>query len=282
MKLMNMRRAYGDTLVALGGSNPGVVALEADLGRSTMSMFFGEKYPERYFQLGIAEANMMSVAAGLALTGHTAYVSTFAVFATGKTHQSVDDIALMRVLPGLTGFSPAVAVEAAHMTRAMADIPGPCYLRLNRNDLPVLTREDEPFTPGKVRLMRDGHDVVVYATGYMVYLALEAAKLLEARGLSLKVVNVHTIKPLDGEGIRAHARGMKGALTVEEASVIGGLGSAVCEALMSGPADSRVRVTRLGMQDVFGTSAADYHELLAAYDLTADHIAAQALRVMGA
>ena len=314
MKLMNMRRAYGDTLVALGGSNPGVVALEADLGRSTMSMFFGEKYPERYFQLGIAEANMMSVAAGLALTGHTAFVSTFAVFATGraydqlrssvviprlnvkvcgssaglsdfgdgKTHQSVDDIALMRVLPGMTVFSPADAVEAALFSRARADIPGPCYLRLNRNDLPVLTREDEPFTPGKVRLMRDGHDVVVYATGYMVYLALEAAKLLEARGLSLKVVNVHTIKPLDGEGIRAHARGMKGALTVEEASVIGGLGSAVCEALMSGPADSRVRVTRLGMQDVFGTSAADYHELLAAYDLTADHIAAQARQVMDA
>jgi len=116
----------------------------------------------------------------------------------------------------------------------------------------------------------------------MVQMALQSALLLEKEGISARVIDMHTIKPLDGEGIRAHARGMKGALTVEEASVIGGLGSAVCEVLMSGPADSRVRVTRLGMQDVFGTSAADYHELLAAYDLTADHIAAQALRVMDA
>ena len=305
MKMMNMRRAYGDTLLALGGTDPRIVALEADLGKSTMSMFFGDKYPERYFQLGIAEANMMSVAAGLALTGHTAFVSTFAVFATGraydqirssvaiphlnvkicgssaglsdfgdgKTHQSVDDIALMRVLPGMTVFSPVDAVETACMVREMANIKGPCYLRLNRNDVPVLTGEEEPFTPGKVRLMRDGKDAVVFATGYMVYLALQAADILEQEGLSLRVVNVHTIKPLDDAGVRTYARGMKGAVTVEEASIIGGLGSAVCESLLSGPADSRVPVKRLGMQDVFGTSAADYHELLAAYHLTPEDIA---------
>ena len=302
---MNMRKAYGETLLELGRENEKVVALEADLGKSTMSCLFGNEFPERYFQMGIAEANMISTAAGLALTGHVAYASTFAVFASGrpydqirssvaipalnvkicgssaglsdfgdgKTHQSVDDIAIMRVLPNMKVFSPADYWETKKMVKAMAGIDGPCYIRVNRNDVPVVTSPDEPFTFGKVRLMREGSDAVIFATGYMVYQALEAAKLLEGEGISAQVVNVNTIKPLDCEGVLASAKGMKAAVTVEEASVIGGLGSAVCETLLAGPQESRIRTLRMGIQDCFGTSAQKYEELLDAYHLTPADIA---------
>ncbi len=305
MSKMNMRKAYGEALAELGSSRKDVVALEADLGKSTMSNLFGAAFPERYFQMGIAEANMISAAAGLALTGHVAYASTFAVFASGrpydqirssvaipklnvkicgssaglsdfgdgKTHQSVDDIALMRVLPNMKVLSPADYYETKKMVKAMAELDGPCYLRVNRNDVPLVTEEDTPFVFGKAARMRDGSDAVVFATGYMVYQALEAAKQLEAEGISVRVVNLHTIKPLDAEGIQAAARGMKAAVTVEEASVIGGMGSAVCEALAEGPADSRIKVLRMGIPDCFGTSAQTYDELLTAYHLTPADIA---------
>lgn len=305
---MNMRKAYGEALLELGRENGRVVALEADLGKSTMSNLFGAEFPERYFQMGIAEANMISAAAGLALTGHVAFASTFAAFASGrpydqirssvaiprlnvkicgssaglsdfgdgKTHQSVDDIALMRALPNMKVLSPADYWETKKMVRAAAEIDGPCYIRVNRNDVPVVTDPDAPFEFGKVRVMREGSDAVIFATGFMVYQALEAAKLLEGAGVSAKVVNVATIKPLDEAGVVAAARGMKGAVTVEEASVIGGLGSAVCEALAAAPAESRVRTLRVGIQDCFGTSAQAYGELLQAYHLTPEDIAAKA------
>ena len=308
MAKMNMRKAYGETLLALGRENKDVVALEADLGKSTMSNMFGNEFPERYFQMGIAEANMISAAAGLALTGKVAFASTFAVFASGrpydqirssvaiprlnvkicgssaglsdfgdgKTHQSVDDITLMRVLPNMKVFSPADYWETKKIVRAMAELDGPCYIRVNRNDVPDVTSESDPFEVGKVRVMREGTDVVLFATGYMVHQSLEAAKLLEAEGISARVVNIHTIKPLDAEGVIAAARGMKGAVTVEEASVIGGLGAAVCEALAEGPAQSRVRVLRVGIADRFGTSAQKYEELLAEYHLMPKDIAAKA------
>ena len=308
MSKMNMRKAYGEALLELGRANEKVVALEADLGKSTMSNMFGGEFPERYFQMGIAEANMISAAAGLALTGHVAYASTFAVFASGrpydqirssvaiprlnvkicgssaglsdfgdgKTHQSVDDIAIMRVLPNMKVFSPADYYETRKIVKAMAEIDGPCYIRVNRNDVPVVTDPDEPFEFGKVKVMKDGADVVIFATGFMVYQSLEAAKLLEAEGISAKVVNVATIKPLDCEGVVAAAKGMKAAVTVEEASIIGGLGSAVCEALAAGPADSRVKTLIVGIQDCFGTSAQKYDELLVEYHLTPEDIAAKA------
>ena len=308
MSKMNMRKAYGEALLELGRENEKIVALEADLGKSTMSNMFGGEFPERYFQMGIAEANMISAAAGLALTGHVAYASTFAVFASGrpydqirssvaiprlnvkicgssaglsdfgdgKTHQSVDDIAIMRVLPNMKVFSPADYYETKKIVKAMAEIDGPCYIRVNRNDVPVVTDPDAPFEFGKVKVMKDGADVVIYATGFMVYQSLEAAKLLEAEGISAKVVNVATIKPLDCEGVTAAAKGMKAAVTVEEASVIGGLGDAVLEALSAGPADSRVRTLRVGIQDCFGTSAQKYDELLVEYHLTPADIAAKA------
>ena len=276
MGKMNMRKAYGEALLELGRENGKIVALEADLGKSTMSNMFGGEFPQRYFQMGIAEANMISAAAGLALTGHVAYASTFAVFASGrKTHQSVDDIALMRVLPNMKVFSPADYYETRKIVKAMAGIDGPCYIRVNRNDVPVVTDPDAPFECGKVSLMRDGGDVVIYATGFMVYQSLEAAKLLENEGISAKVINVATIKPLDAEGIIDAAKGMKAAVTVEEASVIGGLGSAVCETLAAGPAQSRVRTLRMGIQDLFGTSAQKYEELLRAYHLTPEDIVAK-------
>ena len=305
MSKMNMRKAYGEALLELGRANEKVVALEADLGKSTMSNMFGGEFPERYFQMGIAEANMISTAAGLALTGHIAYASTFAVFASGrpydqirssvaiprlnvkicgssaglsdfgdgKTHQSVDDIAIMRVLPNMKVLSPSDYYETKKMVRTMAEIDGPCYIRVNRNDVPVITDPDAPFEFGKVKQMRDGRDAVIFATGFMVYQALEAAKLLAADGVDAKVVNVNTIKPLDVEGIQAAAKGMKAAVTVEEASVIGGMGSAVCEALAEGPAESRVKTLRMGIQDRFGTSAQKYEELLAEYNLTPEDIA---------
>ena len=308
MSKMNMRKAYGEALLELGRENKKIVALEADLGKSTMSNMFGGEFPERYFQMGIAEANMISAAAGLALTGHIAYASTFAVFASGrpydqirssvaiprlnvkicgssaglsdfgdgKTHQSVDDITLMRVLPNMKVLSAADYWETLKMVRAMAEIDGPCYLRVNRNDVPVVTGEDDVFEFGKIRQMRDGCDVVLFATGYMVYQSLEAAKILEAEGISAKVINVNTIKPFDAEGVCNAAKGMKGAVTVEEASVIGGLGSAVCEALAAGPADSRIKVLRMGIADCFGTSAQHYEELLTEYHLMPEDIVKKA------
>lgn len=307
MGMSNMRKAYGQALLELGRSNDKIVALEADLGKSTMSNMFGNEFPERYFQMGIAEANMISAAAGLALTGHVAFASTFAVFASGrpydqirssvaiprlnvkicgssaglsdygdgKTHQSIDDITIMRVLPNMKVFSPADAIETAKIVKAMAEIPGPCYIRVNRNDVPEITNPDEPFEFGKVKTMREGKDVVIFATGYMVYQALEAAKALEADGISAKVVNVATIKPFDAEGVQAAAAGMKAAVSVEEANIYGGLGSAVCEALCAGPAESRVPVRVMGVQDTFGTSAQKYAELLEHYHLMPQDIVAQ-------
>ena len=307
MGMSNMRKAYGQALLELGRSNSKVVALEADLGKSTMSNMFGAEFPERYFQMGIAEANMISAAAGLALTGHVAFASTFAVFASGrpydqirssvaiprlivkicgssaglsdygdgKTHQSIDDITIMRVLPNMKVFSPADAIETAKIVKAMAEIDGPCYIRVNRNDVPEVTNPDEPFEFGKVKTLRDGKDAVVFATGYMVYQALEAAKILEAEGISVKVVNVATIKPFDVEGAQAAAAGMKAAVTVEEANIYGGLGSAVCEALCAGPAESRIPVSVMGVQDTFGTSAQKYDELLVHYHLMPEDIVAR-------
>ncbi len=299
-----MRAAYGKALLELGYSHQNVVALEADLGKSTMSNLFGDQFPERYFQMGIAEANMISAAAGLSLVGHIAFASSFAVFASGrpydqirssvcipnlnvkicgssaglsdfgdgKTHQSVDDITLMRVLPNMKVFSPADPAETEKIVKAMADIPGPCYIRVNRNELPDVTDPAEPFEFGKAKLMRDGKDAVIFATGYMVYQSLQAAESLEKDGISCRVVNIHTIKPLDEAGIAAFAKGTKAAVTVEEGSIIGGLGSAVCEVLASAPKESRVPVFRMGINDRFGTSAQKYEELLEVYHLTVEDI----------
>lgn len=304
MATNSLRTAYGEALVALGRDNKNIVVLEADLGKSTMSSLFQAAYPERYFEMSIAEANMASTAAGLALTGKIPFINSFAVFSTGRcydqlrqtisiaglnvkicgssaglsdygdgsTHQSIEDMGLMRGIPGMTVLVPVDAVETTKMVAAMAAHPGPMYIRINRNDLPILTPADTPFEIGKLYTMKEGGDVVVFANGVMVSRALTAAEELAVEGISVKVVNVSTIKPLDRQGVIDAAKGMKAVVTAEEHSVIGGLGSTIAEALRR---DCHAPLDFVGVEDVFGTSAYNYEELLVHYGLTAQAIAAK-------
>jgi len=301
--------AYGETLLALGGENPNIVALDADLCRSTMTSLFEQQYPERFFEMGIAEQNMMSVAAGLSLVGKIPFVSSFAVFAAGRTydqfrqsvavanlnvkvfgsssglsdfgdgatHQAIDDIAIMSAIPNVSVFVPADAVETAKIVRAMVMNPGPMYVRVCRNDLPVVTPEDDAeYRIGQVQTLRDGEDAVIFACGIMVRKALEAASCLAENGVNAKVVNVSTIKPLDEAAIQAAAKGMKGVVTAEEHNVIGGLGSAISRALRL----QAQRIEYVGVNDLFGQCADGYDELLARYGLTVEAVVQAAERVV--
>ena len=304
MATNSLRIAYGEALVEQGKENPNIVVLEADLGKSTMSNLFQNAYPERYFEMGIAEANMASTAAGLALTGKIPFINSFAVFSTGRcydqlrqtiaiaglnvkicgssaglsdygdgsTHQSVEDMSLMRGIPGMTVLVPVDAVETTKMVAAMVNNPGPMYIRINRNDLPIVTPTAPPFEIGKLYTIQEGKDVVVFANGVMVSRALAAAEELKAEGVSVKVVNVSTIKPLDRQAVIDCAKGMKAVVTAEEHSVIGGLGSAIAEALRL---EKGVPLDFVGIEDVFGTSALNYDELLEHYGLTAQAITAK-------
>lgn len=297
----SLRKTYGETLVELGKENKDIVMLEADLGNSTMSSLFLGAYPERYFQMGIAEQNMASVGAGLALAGKIPFINSFAVFASGraydqirssitianlnvkicgssaglsdfgdgKTHQSIDDIALMQVLPNMTVLSPCDAVETEQMVKAMVEGHGPMYIRINRNDLPVVTDPAEPYHIGKMRLMVEGTDVVIFATGVMVQKSMEAAKILAKEGISVRVVNISTIKPLDTKALIAFTEGVKGVVTAEEHNVIGGLGSTVASALSK----SRLPIEMLGIEDHYGTSAENYEILLKHYGLESEDVA---------
>ena len=297
----SLRKTYGETLVELGKENKDIVMLEADLGNSTMSSLFLGAYPERYFQMGIAEQNMASVGAGLALAGKIPFINSFAVFASGraydqirssitianlnvkicgssaglsdfgdgKAHQSIDDIALMQVLPNMTVLSPCDAVETEQMVKAMVEGHGPMYIRINRNDLPVVTDPAEPYHIGKMRLMVEGTDVVIFATGVMVQKSMEAAKILAKEGISVRVVNISTIKPLDTKALIAFTEGVKGVVTAEEHNVIGGLGSTVASALSK----SRLPIEMLGIEDQYGTSAENYEILLKHYGLESEDVA---------
>ena len=298
----NPREAYGVALVELGRRHPDVVALEADLGNSTRSVLFAKAFPDRFFQMGIAEQNMASTAAGLALAGKTPFIHSFAVFAAGrafdqlrnsicipalrvricgssaglsdfgdgKTHQSVEDLATMRSLPNMTVLSPADAIETALMMEAtVGGIDGPIYLRLNRNDLPAVTPQGEPWTVGKVWELRKGRDVAVFANGALVSRALDAAERLARDGIEARVLNVSTIKPLDRDAVIAYARGVKGIVTAEEGTVTGGVGAAVLEALRR---ERHAPLEMVGIPDRFGTSARSYDELLRAYGLTSEAI----------
>jgi len=306
----SLRKTYGETLVELGENNKDIVLLEADLGNSTMSSLFGKSYPDRYIQLGIAEQNMASVAAGLALGGKIPFINSFAVFASGraydqirssitiprlnvkicgssaglsdfgdgKTHQSIDDIALMQVLPNMTVLSPCDAVETEMMVKAMVESDGPMYIRINRNDLPVVTDPNAEYHIGKMTQMVDGKDVVVFATGVMVQQSLEAAKILAKENISIRVVNVSTIKPLDVKAIQQYSKGMKGVVTAEEHNVIGGLGSVICAALSK----DRLPIEMLGVNDRFGTSAENYEILMKAYGLNPEDVAQKVRNVLAA
>lgn len=304
MKMQSQRKAYGETLVELGRENKNIVVLDADLSKSTMTCFFEQEFPDRYFEMGIAEANMISFAAGLSLTGKIAFVNSFAVFSTGRpfdqirqgvaigklnvkicgssaglsdfgdgaTHQSVEDIAIMRAIPNMTVISPCDAIEAVKAVRAAVEYNGPVYIRICRNDLPDIFPEDAEFIIGKPVVLREGNDITVFATGTMVYEALVAAEKLSSLGISARVVNVSTLKPVDDESIIKLAEGMKGIITAEEHSIIGGLASVVTYALRG----KGIPVESIAINDEFGQSAGSHDELLAHYGLKADNIVEKA------
>ena len=294
------REAYGKALVELGEQNKNVVVLDADLAGATMTKYFKAAHPERFFDCGIAEANMMNIGAGLSTMGLVPFCSTFAMFGAGRayeqirntiayprfnvkiccshagvsvgedggSHQAIEDIGLMRLIPGMTVIVPADANEAKKATFALAEFQGPAYMRLARLATPVF-EEDYPFEIGKANVLREGKDAAVFACGLMVNEALEAAKLLAAEGIEISVINVHTIKPIDAECVTKYAEKCGNVVTVEEHSVIGGLGDAVADVLM-GKVCCKFR--KIGVNDQFGQSgkAAD---VLREYGLTADQIA---------
>ncbi len=310
MEKLNLRKAYGEALVEEGRKNSDIVALEADLGKSTMSFMFKEAFPERYFEMGIAEQNMTSTAAGLALAGKIPFISTFAVFAAGraydqircsvaipkanvkicgsscglsdfgdgKTHQSVEDGNIIKAIPHMIVLNPVDAVETKKMVTAMAAYKGPVYIRINRNDLPVYTPADRGYGIGKMYTVREGSDVVIFATGAMVWKSMEAAAMLETSGVSVEVVNVSTLKPLIRSEVFAHLGGKKGIVTAEEANRIGGLGSAIAGLLMG---EVNLPFRQIAIDDEFGTSAHNYEELLEKYGLTENDIAAAVRAVLG-
>ena len=299
MKMSNQRTVYGQTLVELGKENKRIVVLEADLGKSTQSYAFSQEFPERYFEMGIAEADMTSFAAGLSLTGKIPFTNSFAVFAAGRaydqirqgiaipklnvkivgssagmsdfgdgaTHQSVEDVAIMRAIPNMTVLVPADAPQLKAMVKWMVDYDGPVYLRVSRNDLPEVTGEHpDPITPA---VLREGTDAAVVACGIMVAPALEAAEKLAAEGISVRVINVPCLKPFADEKVKELLAGVKKIVAAEEHSYIGGLSQALAWALRG---DGRPLET-VSIPDVFGQSASNPQELLVHYGLTADHIA---------
>ncbi len=294
------REAYGKALVDLGNENGKVVVLDADLAGATMTKYFKAAHPERFFDMGIAEADMVATSAGLSTMGLIPFCSTFAMFGAGRaydqmrnsvayphfnvklccshagvsvgedggSHQCIEDLALMRAIPGMTVIAPADAKEARKAVFALAEYNGPSYLRLARLATPVF-EEDYPFEIGKANVLREGADVAIFACGLMVNESLEAAKLLEAEGIHAAVINVHTIKPIDAQCVTEWAEKCGKVITVEEHSTIGGLGDAVADVLMGKVA---CKFHKIGVQDQFGQSgkAAD---VLREYGLTADQIA---------
>jgi transketolase len=275
--------------------NERIVALDADLCKSTMTCLFEEAFPERHFEIGIAEANMVSIAAGLALCDKIPFVNSFAVFSAGRpydqirvslcigktnvkvvgsscglsdfgdgaTHQGIEDIAIMRALPNMTVLSPADGIETAKMTKAMVEYDGPVYIRILRNEVPDVTDEKQEFKIGQPSLIKDGKDIVIFAHGYMVYKAIKASETLEKKGISTRIVNVSTLKPVDEEAIKKFADGVKGIVTVEEHTIIGGLASIVAY-IMRGQA---IPMEAVAVQDCFGQSALDWEQLLDHYGL---------------
>jgi transketolase len=301
METLNLRKAYGEALVEAGKINNNIVVLEADLGKSTMSSLFKEAYPERYFEMGIAEQNMTSTAAGFALAGKIPFTGTFAVFAAGraydqircsvaipranvklvgsscglsdfgdgKTHQSVEDGNIIRAIPNMVVLNPADAAEVKKMMPALIKYQGPVYLRINRNDLPVYTAPEGAYEIGKIYPLSGGDDAVIYATGVMVGKAMEAAAKLEAEGIRVTVANVSTLKPLPTEEVLKYAAGKKAVVTAEESVRTGGLGQAIGSILMG---NIHLPFEQIAIDDLFGASARNYEELLRQYGLAAEDV----------
>jgi len=301
------RQAYGEALAEFGADER-IVVLDADLSKSTKTDVFQKKYPNRHFNMGIAEANMMCTAAGLASCGKIVFASSFAIFAAGRafemvrnsicypnfnvkigathagisvgedgaSHQAIEDIALMRSLPNMSVISPCDAVSSRFAVKAAIEHEGPVYLRFGRLAVPQIYDENTEFEFGKGVLLRDGSDVTIIANGLMVQYALEAAKILQEQDISARVIDIHTIKPIDRDIIIKAAKETGCIVTAEEHSVIGGLGSAVAEVVCS---EYPVPVKMVGIQDQFGKSGNPY-ELLKLYGLTAENIADKAIEAM--
>lgn len=299
-KEMATRDAYGSILVELGKKNPDIVVLDADLSCSTKTVKFAKTFPERFFNIGISEQDMIGVAAGLALTGKIPFASTFAIFATGRaweqlrqtvcysnanvkvvathggitvgedgaTHQALEDVALMRVIPGMTVIVPADAYETAQSIMVAAQVYGPVYIRLGRAKVPPVMPENYRFQIGKAYIFRVGKDVNIIANGLMVAEALKASEVLNKEGIDTGVANFSSVKPIDEEALLKIAKSSKLIVTAEEHSIIGGLGSAVAEFISE---NHPVAIKRIGIRDTFGCSGS-WKELLQFYGLTAEHI----------
>ena len=297
---ISTRSAYGDALVELGKKDPNIIVMDADLSKSTMTAGFKKEFPERFFNAGIAEANLMGMAAGLALSGKTVFASTFAMFAAGRayeiirnsigyphanvkvcathagitvgedgaSHQCIEDLALMRVIPGMTVVHPADATSTAKLLGQIAEMDGPAYVRLGRLNIPVIYDEAADIKLGKGNVVREGKDYTVIACGLMVNEAMIAAETLAAEGIDIRIIDMHTIKPIDEEIIMKAAAETKGIVTAEEHSVIGGLGSAVAEVVCT---KCPTKTVMVGVQDRFGQSGKP-PLLMKEYNITADDI----------
>jgi len=300
VKLLPNRDGYGNGLLALGASNPDVVVLDADLAKSTRTDWFAAKFPERFFDIGIAEQDMVGTAAGLSLGGKIPFATTYSVFLAGRawdqirttvcyselnvkiagmhggisvgpdgaTHQALEDIALMRVLPNMTVIVPCDAVEGEKATIAAAKHYGPCFLRFAREATPVFTTEEDSFEIGKAKILREGTDVSIIGCGPIVYEALLAHDELKEMGISARVINMHTVKPLDATALLHAAQSTGAIVTVEEHQNAGGLGSAVAEFLVQ---NCPVPLEMIGIRDTFGESGPP-DELAVRYNLTAKDI----------
>jgi transketolase len=300
MEKIATREAYGKALVELGQKMEKIVVLDADLSQSTKTVLFAEKFPMRFFNMGVSEADMMGTAAGLAASGFIPFASTFGVFATGRvydqirnsiaytrlnvkiaashtgitvgedgaSHQALEDIALMRVLPNMTIIVPADGGQTFQAVEAAVAHNGPVYLRLGRLAVPRVIPEGTPFELGKAQLLRQGSDLLIVAAGLMTGQALEAAEMLEKEGIQASVANLHTIKPLDGEFLIRMAKDTGAVVTAEEHSILGGLGGAVAEFLAE---NFPLPVVRVGIQDTFGESGTP-RALLQKYGLTPESL----------
>ena len=302
------RDGFGEGLLELGSARQDVVVLSADLTDSTRAGWFKKKFPERFFSMGVSEQDMISTAAGMALSGKIAFACTFGVFAAGRawdqvrvsvaymnldvkiagthggvsvgpdgpTHQAIEEIVLMRVLPNMTVIVPCDAIEAKKATIASASCKGPVYLRLGRLKEPIVTKEKDIFKIGKANVLRDGKDVTIIACGHEVSEGLIACEILKKQGIDARLINLHTVKPIDKVEILKAARETGAIVTAEEHTIAGGMGSSVCEVLMQ---ENPVPVEFIGVKDRFGESG-DPNELFKIFELTAEDIAKAAKRAV--
>lgn len=306
--MMATREAYGQALVEIGAENKDLVVMDADLSGSTKTAMFAKEYPDRFFNMGIAEQNLFGSAAGIALSGKTVCASTFAIFATGRafeivrnaigytkanvkvcathsgitvgedgaSHQTFEDVALMRTIPGMIVVNPADGIATKALLRQIIEVDGPAYFRLGRSKVPFVYEENATFELGKANIVREGGDVAIIAAGIMVVSALEAAEKLAEEGVEARVIDMHTIKPIDRKAIIDAAEDIGKIVTAEEHSIIGGLGSAVCEVTSQ---ECPCKVGLVGQKDVFGESGKP-DQLREKYGMTAEDIVKKVREVL--